>query len=100
MSPTPSRAAKAGSPDCLAWPRGTARAFTVLPPDPVRRGDVGFGGRTSEAGIDLSMEVMAKRATRRGLWAEYDLTALSPAPKRDQCASWAAGARVLGAQRG
>jgi hypothetical protein len=39
----PIGAAKAGSPDCLAWPRGTARAFPALPPDPVRRGDAGLG---------------------------------------------------------
>src|ERR1700730_1006718 len=49
-------AAKAGSPDCLAWPRGTARAFTVLTPDPVRRGDAGFGGRMELDGIGLIVE--------------------------------------------
>jgi hypothetical protein len=52
----PSAAAKAGSPDCLAWPRCTARAFTVLPPDPVPRGDAGFDGPTSLARIDLITE--------------------------------------------
>jgi hypothetical protein len=53
VSLKPSRSAKAGSPDCLAWPRGTARAFTVLPPDPVPRGDVGFGGWTRLDGSNL-----------------------------------------------
>jgi hypothetical protein len=65
VSLKPSGAAKAGSPDCLAWPRGTARAFPVLPPDPVRRGDAGFGGRTRLARIDLIMEGPPKHGTRR-----------------------------------
>jgi hypothetical protein len=56
VSLKPSGAAKAGSPDCLVWPRGTARAFTVLPPDPVRRGEAGFDGRKRLAGVDLIME--------------------------------------------
>jgi hypothetical protein len=63
----PSGAAKAGSPDCLAWPRGTARAFTVLPPDPVRRRDAGFGGRMMSAGNDFIKVGLREHGTRRRL---------------------------------
>src|SRR5713226_3525837 len=56
-------AANARSPDCLAWPRCTARAFTMLPPDPVRRGDADFDGRTWLAGIELVREAPARQRT-------------------------------------
>ena len=57
--------ANEGAPDCLAWPRGTARAFTAWSPDTVRRGDGGFGGRARLDGSDLNMEGPATHETRR-----------------------------------